>query len=362
MRITLSNGSFIKLDGSDNFDAYRGIEPHMVVFEEFKDFRPEFYNAMEPNLIVHDAPLIIIGTPPINDCQFTDVAAECRNDPTKFYIEEPSENNPHISKAWLDKKKAELIARGEEDVWQREYMGKYVKGGSSKIFPMITDSIMRPHAVVMAEIRKDIRKLKKYVMADPAGATVFGVLFTMINPYTKVIYMVDEIYESRQGLMTVDSVGSRIIKKRDELWFPRSDDDWHFGHDEAATWWANELADRFNINSMPTSKSQHKKEDGLSLIKDIMLYNKLVISDRCVKAFWELDNYIKDSHGKIPKVNDHQIDNFRYTLGADLYDITDVHAVPEHERSEEFRGARIDHDFPELDSFGKMDNDSIEHW
>lgn len=362
MRITLTNGSFIKLDGSDNFEAYRGIEPHMVVFEEFKDFRPEFYTAMEPNLVVHNSPLVIIGTPPINDCQFTQLADECRKDVTKFYIEEPSERNPHISKAWLDKKKEELIARGEEDVWQREYMGKYVKGGSSKIFPMINESIVRPHKVMMKAIERDLKRMTKYIVCDPAGASVFGVLFAFINPYSRIVYLVDEIYETRQSHMTVDFVGSNIIKKRDNLWFDRTGDDWSFHHDEAAVWWANELRDRFNINSMPTRKSQNKKEDGLSLIKDIMRYNKLVISDRCVKTFWELDNYIKDANGNIPKVNDHQIDNFRYLLGAEMYDINDVHRLPDRERSEDYRASKISDDFPELDSFGRIDNDSIERW
>lgn len=362
MRITLTNGSFIKCDGSDNYEAYRGIEPHMVVFEEFKDFRPEFYTAMDPNLAVHNAPLIIIGTPPDHDCQYTELAEECRRSPDKFFIEEPTENNPHIDKRWLAKKREELVHRGEVDVWEREYMGRYIKGGSNKIFPMLSDKIVQPHEALLRRLRPDMKKLWKCAMADPAGASVFGVLFTAINPYTKTVYLLDEIYETRQSHMTVDSVGSRIVEKRNAIWHPRSDDDWYHGHDEAAAWWANELRDRFEINSMPTTKAQHKKEDGLSLIKDIMLYGKLVVSDRCVKTYWELDNYIKDANGKIPKVNDHQIDNFRYTLGAYLYDLRDQSEVPVEEKSEDFRGKRIDQDFPELDPFGNMDNDSTERW
>ena len=362
MRITLHNGSFIKCDGSDNFEAYRGIDPGMVVYEEFKDFKPEFHIAMDPNLSVHNAPLIIIGTPPDHDCQFTELAEECRRDPDKFFIEEPTSNNPHINKEWLAKKRLELMSRGEWDVWEREYLGKYIKGGANKIFPMLSEDIVKPHQQVINLIKPDVKKLWKCIMADPAGASVFGVLFVMINPYSKMIYLLDEIYETRQSHMTVDSVGSRIIEKRNQYWYPRSDDDWYFGHDEAATWWANELRDRFDINSMPTSKSQHKKEEGLSLIKDILLYGRLVMSDRCEKTFWELDNYIKDRKGKIPKENDHQIDNFRYTLGAYLYDLVDVHEIPSIERSEDFRGAKISDDFPGLDSFGRIDDDSIERW
>ncbi len=68
MRITFKNGSFIKCDGSDNYEAYRGITPKgPCIYEEFKDFRPEFHEGFEPNLAAHGSPLIIIGTPPETD-------------------------------------------------------------------------------------------------------------------------------------------------------------------------------------------------------------------------------------------------------------------------------------------------------
>ena len=64
LRLKFRNGSFIKLDGADNFDAHRGTEPHILVYEEFKDHNPKFHEAMDPNLAPHDAPLVVIGTPP----------------------------------------------------------------------------------------------------------------------------------------------------------------------------------------------------------------------------------------------------------------------------------------------------------
>ena len=358
MRITLHNGSFIKCDGSDNYEVYRGIEPHFVVLEEFKDFKPDFYVAMEPNLSVYNSPLVIIGTPPNRDCQFTMIAEEHRNDPTKFYIEGATEDNPIIDKAWLEKKKLELYRRGEWDVWEREYMGRYVKGGSSKIFSMLKGDIVHSHNDVLRAIGRDIKKLKKYCFADPAGASVFGVLFVMINPYTKMIYFLDEIYETRQDFMTVDNIGREMIKKTDEFYLAREDDDWYFGYDEAATWFANEMRDRFDVNCMPTTKAQAKKEHGLSLIKDALIHNKVMMSDRCVKTFWELDNYIKDDKGRIPKVNDHNIDNFRYILSADMYDLNNV-SDPDHKKvsEERTRGIKISDDFPGLDGFGKLDED-----
>lgn len=65
MRIRFKNGSFIKLDGSDNLEAYRGITPDgLCVYDEFKDFKKEFHEAFEPNLAARGSPLLIVGTPP----------------------------------------------------------------------------------------------------------------------------------------------------------------------------------------------------------------------------------------------------------------------------------------------------------
>jgi len=361
MRLTFTNGSFIKLDGSDNYEAYRGIEPHMIVYDEFKDFRPEFHEAMDPNLGVYDAPLIAIGTPPAQDCQYTVMADEHRRDTNKYHIEAPSSDNPYISKEWLARKRQEHMDRGEWDVWQREYEGKYVKGGARKIFPMLEESMIVPHEDLKREMARDWKRYKKYWWADPAGASVFGCLFVFICPYTRRVYIMDEIYETDQKKMTVDQIGRAAMKKRDDLWIPRDPWDWTEGYDEAATWFRNEMLDRFGVNMLPTKKANKstEKEDQLSLIKDIMLQGLLKISDRCVKTFWELDNYIKDDKGKIPKENDHNIDNLRYILKQDMYDlnVTPFETIPADDIR--FTGRRISQDFPELDDFGNMNEDPM---
>jgi hypothetical protein len=78
-----------------------------------------------------------------------------------------------------------------------------------------------------------------------------------------------------------------------------------------------------------------------------MLAGLLTISSRCEKAYWEMDNYIKDKNGKIPKINDHLIDDFRYILGAEAYQLKDEEEYRE-ENDPDFRGARISDDFPGL--------------
>lgn len=320
MRLTLHNGSFIKLDGSDNVEAYRGVKPKgLSVFDEFKDFRPEFYEAYDPNRAAHDSPLLIIGTPPDRECQYTALADEFRRNPQKRWYKFPTSANPHISRQWLEDKKAELIARGDLDVWMREYEAEFIKGGKAKIFPMLKESHKWPHEAVIREIKRDRKKLLWYSFADPAAASCFANLMIAINPFNRKVYCLDEIYETDQARMTVKTIGKRIIDQREELY----DDpiQWRMGYDEAETWFANEMLDRFEESFEPSQKALNDKESGITLIKDLLLTNQIIISDRCEKLFWELDNYFKDKNGKIPKENDHLIDCLRYCLGADHYTI-----------------------------------------
>jgi hypothetical protein len=62
------------------------------------------------------------------------------------------------------------------------------------------------------------------------------------------------------------------------------------------------------------------KENKLSLIKDLLIHDKMFISENCKKMIWEMTNYRKDENGKIPKKDDHLIDALRYGLNAAHYD------------------------------------------
>ncbi len=355
MRITLQSGAFVKLDGSDNVEAYRGIKPKGIsVFDEFKDFKPEFYEAYDPNRAAFESPLIIIGTPPDHECQYTEVADAFKADSSKRFFTAPTADNPYISPKWLNQKKAELYARGEGDQWEREYEAKFVRGGSNKIFPMLLDHMKKPHSVVEGLIHRDRRKLDWILWCDPAAASVFAVLFAAVNRYTKTVYFLDEIYETDQKQMTVQQIGKRIIQMRDALasW---PDLEWRQGYDEAEKWFANEMLSHFNEHFEPTQKMKHDKTTGLTLIKDMMLQNKVIISDRCKKLWWELENYRKDKDGKIVKANDHEIDNFRYLVTSMFYDTVEGNEPtldPEGKRN-----YKISDDFSGLHEFnGRIDD------
>ena len=88
---------------------------------------------------------------------------------------------------------------------------------------------------------------------------------------------------------------------------------------------------------MPTQKHLNKKEHGLSLIKDLLIHDMVVISDRCEDLIKEMEKYAKDDKGMIPKKDDHLIDCFRYLLGAANYDMVEV-LERKRQENEDLRG------------------------
>ena len=356
LRLNFTNGSFIKVDGSDNYEAYRGPRFKVCVYDEYKEHRPEFRRAMRPNAAVLDGIEVFMGSPPNRECDYTVLAKEHKESPKKFWHRAPTLKNPHIPKDWLEEERQSLIAKGEEDEWQREYMAEFVPGGITKIFPMVDQQMVHDHQDLMSLLRKDLRKLHYYVVADPAAASVFAVLFAALNPYTKTWYLLDEIYETDQAEMSVGRIGMRINSMKMEL---NDRADWTQVYDEAETWFKNEMFDRFSEFWQPTQKAQNKKEAGLSLLKDVMLHKKVVISSRCKKLFWEMDNYFKDKNGRIPKTDDHLIDCFRYTVDASYYTLKPKQEYVEH-KDEDYRGSRISDDFPDLDDWGDAQDSAFQ--
>lgn len=352
-RIKLKNGSQIKIVGSENWAAANGLTPDFVVYDEFKIFHPTFHNEMNPNRIVRKAPLVIIGTPPKqgdrNLEQYDTYAGECLDDSftTMKHIEGSSYDNPHIPKEYIDAEIAKLEKRGEWDVAQREYYGRRVTGGPGAIFPMLSkERHVRSHTDMSVELRKDRKKLEWFCVTDPGSTTCFAALIGCINPYTKKLYILDEVYEKEQ----INTSTGVIYPKLDNLMMmynPNSDivEDWVKVYDEAAAWFATECMAQFDVYFTPTQKHLNKKEHGLSLAKDILLHDLVVISDRCQNLFKEMSNYAKDANGNIPKRNDHLIDCLRYLLSAANYSMVEVMEIIKQRNDDSRRAYSLREDY-----------------
>lgn len=355
MLVPFKNGSFIQVIGSENFGSANGLTPDAAVYDEFKLFHPRFHTDFAPNLIAKAAPLLIIGTIPTpgdrNYEQYFDVMEACKKDPRAIVITKTTFDNPinHMpaQKKAIEDEIARLRARGEEDVVQREYYSRIVSGGKRSIFPMFNRERHSSHLdTMLEEVGKDVKKMEWFCITDPGSTTCFAALIGCVHPYTRKIYILDEIYEKDQHNTSTRRIYPKLADKMHEF-YPMSsiEDDWVKIFDEAAAWFSTEVMSQYGVYFMPTAKHMNKKEHGLSLIKDLLLHDLVVISHRCQNLMEEMETYAKDIKGNIPKRNDHAIDCFRYLLGAAHYNMVEtLEAKIKENEWEKGRKRRIEDD------------------
>ena len=363
LTVRLWNGSEIVVDGTSDEDSGRGVEPHLVVYDEYKDHKPGFHKGMEPNLEVNKAIVVFIGTPPDHENHFTETAEEIKNDPEGAYIESPSTEGPVygtpeglIRLAKIKKKYADM---GDLAYFMREYEAKFVLGGTGAVFPMWDKSKhVWSEADIKSDIAKDITKMEWYMVTDPGTTTCHATLVACLNPYTKRMYILNEIYETNPEETSTRRIWPRIEQYM-QKWAPHlpiSDQKWYKGYDEAAAWFAREVQDSFgNIGLAPTNKKLMNKENGLSLIKDQLLEKKLIISANCEKLIWEIERYVKDSNGNLPKKNDHAIDCVRYLNSAANYQFSGYTDEPDRFKEMGWRGIRPADEYDLEDIFEEPD-------
>jgi hypothetical protein len=349
MRITFNNGSFIKLDGSDNVEALRGIKPRgLIIYDELKDHKKAFLDAMEPNRARYNSPALYLGTPPEFHNHYVDIMARLETHGHKSMA--TSYDNPFNSKEWLDRKKDELISNGEEETWLREYMAVFVKGGKRSIFPQIN------------KVRKikyvqpiDINKWVLVVSCDPASTSIFGIVFMLANRYTKRVIVFDEVYESKPELMTAREI-LKVIREKIKPFQDRIGE-YRFVYDEAAAWFRNEIQELdSSLWFEPSQKARFGVEGYIELVRSFINSEMIQFAESVPKMFWELENYKKDEKGKIPKENDHLINALEYGLGALGLNL-DQGKEPVIIPREEPRGFRLEDEF-RFSSETQIDHDA----
>jgi len=338
MRLYFKNGSFIKVDGAENYANADGIEPDFMAYDEFKSHDPRFHEAMEPNLRVKKAPLLIVGTPPEEpNTYYEKIANTFKRLPYAVWYKRPSYLNNILYP--LGEKDPEFIeecekynARGDEDVKMRELYAEIVVSGSKAIFPVLDlpeydyendkyvgySRHIRPHQDMLKEIQQRPKDWELHIVYDAGSVTCFAVLLMAVNKYDKRVFLMDEVYETDQRYTSTRNIYPRAMEKAKQIY--DYEPSWSETYDNAAAWFANEVADYYGKALMPCDKDLKNKENKLSLIKDLLIYDKMFISENCKKMIWEMTNYRKDENGKIPKKDDHLIDALRYGLNAAHYD------------------------------------------
>ncbi len=318
-RVTFDNGSFVRVCGGDDVDALRGIRASLLLIDEYKDIKPDVLDVLTPALVDEDGALVIAGTPPdVPEHKFWETVREAQNSPDWRFFHGTSYSNPYLKKEVIDKERARYEARGDLDIFIREYLAEFVPGGKRAVFGMLTDAHVQPYDVLRTIIWRNLRQWTFYVTLDPGTASTFAATICAVNHYKSLLFVMDEVYITQQAETSIGRMWPVILKAMHGVYQPdaRDENQWIVTCDEAATWARNELLDQFDVASFPTAKASNRKASGISLLKDLMLKNRFAISARCTATLKELRSYMLDAQGNYVKLNDHAIDTLRYTLAA----------------------------------------------
>lgn len=319
--------AFFKLDGANNIDKRRGIEPSngILIIDEVRDIHPEFWSVMRPILAKWYSPVIFSTTPP-NELTDSDdptkphwvirMADGMKDHPKRFYSHATIHDNPHLSAEFIEDTRLELIEKGEEDVWQREYLAMRVPKKTGRKFPMLNRTThVRPHAALVELITPDLDYFEWWCLTDPAAGKDSCWAWNLIgvNKFSRMVYFLDELDTSDQGQMMTSVQWPLILSKLRE-WEPDLDE-WSLHYDEAEAWFATDMMDKYDVAFAPSKKESRSKYEGFSSIKDLLLSNQALFSDRCKHTLWELENYEGE------KSRDHHVDLSRYFFNVSGYTV-----------------------------------------
>lgn len=323
MRVTFKNGSFIKIDGSENYESYRGVKPSgLSGYDEVKDMKRKFFDAYEPNRAAKNTPAIWIGTPPEFPNHYDEIAQTVKDDPTGKFFWFPSWTNPHISLSFILKKFRQYKASGDIETWLREYAGLPIRGGKSHIFPQWLRYKTRPKDSL---IPRSWRGWSMIIGFDPSTSGRFGVLFCLFNEFSKKLIVIDEILETTMGEMTARKIYSRTEKIRKE-YKDLGCKDFRYVYDEAAAWFMNEIYEIPNCDwgLEKSEKSLNDANQGISIIRTLFDLNLIEVADHLAAFKSDFDGYVKDEKGRLPRDNDEMPDILRYICHALGYDLEEL--------------------------------------
>lgn len=335
-RYTLTNGSTIKILGSDTPDAIRGLTADLVICDEIKQFKDDAWPAIHPLTLARKAPLIVAGTPPgEREHMYWDIMREHEEDPTAGYYRLTTYDNPYIDRADIDRERERYEKRGDKNSWVREYLAEFAVDEKRAVFPMFDPAVhVKPHEQMLADTRQYQGRWTFVVACDPGHASTFAVLLGAVNLHTGQVRFLDEVYATDQALTSIGAVWPIVVKKMAAIYDPDPMDEnqWVIVMDEAATGTRVELLDTFDVAAIPTQKAVHKKSYGIGMMKDLYLSKKLLVSDRCVNFVSETVGYFLNDKGEYVKERDHLAsDCARYLLHAAYYTVRSQPLPPELE-------------------------------
>lgn len=343
MRIVLPNGSFIKVDGSDNYNSQRGLKPDFITADEYRDFKKEWIEAVRPNLSVKPGKILFITTPPHGPNHAYRMAAECRKgmetgDKHYYYLNLPSSTNNRIPNhdVWLAREKKRLCESGRAKEWRREYMAEFIAEDENAIIPQLNRDVMKPFARC-ANISSN-HALELYIAVDPGNTATFGAITAIYDPNTAKLHVLDLLYETDAAEATAAKMWPRIEEMVDNLPRNLATLPKNVVVNPRTPWFIRDLYETRRIASAPLPKNVNDKIYNISLIKDMLSAGDMLVSDKCHELVTEAEMFQKyGEEGKIPSTEGRLLINcLRYLVTACGYTTDKVKVDPPKPKDESY--------------------------
>lgn len=304
-RIILPNQSFIKCHGSDNVAAQRGLKPDFVACDEYRDARPEWLEAVRPNMAVKEGKLLFISTPPHGPNQAYELVEECKQgikdgDPYYFYINQPSLTNDKLPTLpnFVEREKKRLVLAGKYNEFLREYMAQYIVSDENAIIPQLNRDILKCHKDVITSVHTKDEQVEYYCVLNPGNSTVFAASLYAVNRHSGEFYCLDELKIHDSNETSVKAVWPKVEEMITKITSLR---DVNIIVNGEKPWFSRDLDDLWDISSTLTDKDCKKYDFNINLIKDIAMAKRLVVSEKCRELVRESETYQRNKKSmKIP--------------------------------------------------------------
>lgn len=289
--ITFNNLSTIKLIGTWSEARGRGTQPDLFIGDEVQDASSEYLDAMEPNMAAKpDSIWVLSGTPPKKKNHYHTWEDRIRKNPDGFNVQYSSYINtalPHL-KSWLDNKRDELIAAGKEDVWLREYMAEDCFRSDDRVLPDLQfkdfDQLVFELRSVDATVFQPILGL---VVTEGHITATFNML--LHSKYTgSKIYTLECQHLTKIWNQSYATIMAGLSKRMEE-----------FSSVFKKPWRKVVFDDSSSFCDVVPGFSEARKDlkwskRGLPLLREMILAEKLVLSNRAGNLGMEAQNMLKE--------------------------------------------------------------------
>lgn len=316
-RIVLPNGSFIKVDGSDNIDNQLGLKPDFVVADEYRTFKPEWLEFMRPNMAPKKGKICFITTPPLGPNHAYDMAQECKSameakDPHYFYLNLPSSVNDRLPghDMWLAREKDRLFRLGREREWRREYLAEYLASDDHAVLPGINRHFARSPESLYQLFKSRSRDTFEWAcVIDPGNSTFLGALFLACSKNSGDVFVLGELKLEASQDVTARTAWPRLRDSlqaiKDELVDCPMPSEWPVYVNERCSGFVSELFGNFEVTACCFDKALVHPEANITLIKDICAANKLHVGENSKDLLKEAESFQRSPETlKIPQDED----------------------------------------------------------